>query len=176
MSIVQRGRAVEMWATATVTPQMLKTIQQGTVAYVLGVSQSVIGVWTKKGCPRNADKKKTYDLSAVVQWRIVQIKKEAEDQQQDMIGGRNSPHLERRRRIDADMAELKLAVRRGELIELTEIRGQLLNMANILRRSGDALRLQYGEGAQKILDDALVDFIDTLPRTLGDNGEKAGND
>src|SRR3990170_3639301 len=124
MSIVQRGRAVEMWATATVTPQMLKTIQQGT-----------------------------------------------EDQQQDMIGGRNSPHLERRRRIDADMAELKLAVRRGELIDLTEIRGQLLNMANILRRSGDALRLQYGEGAQKILDDALVDFIDTLPRTLGDNGE-----
>lgn len=78
--------------------------------------------------------------------------------------GEASPALERKRLADAQMRELDLAVRRGELVELDDIHHFLSDVAALFRSAGERLGRQVSGDAQAIVEEALVAFQRRLRR------------
>ena len=83
------------------------------LATVLGVSRQTIGKWD---CPRNTDR--TYDLSKVLQWRIVQLTSQSLLTES---GGRQSPEMKRLRHIQADREQIKLDIDRGAVVQTVDV-------------------------------------------------------
>ncbi len=79
-----------------------------------------------------------------------------------------SPALERQREARAKMAELELAEKEGELVNVAELHEQRTYGINKLRKCGEKLERRYGSGAKKILDDTLRD----LERAYAPNPEQ----
>lgn len=90
-----------------------------------------------------------------------------------MLGGGQSPALERYRAARATLAELERDERQGKLISRDELRDGWTLIAGVLRRAGESLTRQHGAGARAIMDEALDDAmqliedrqVSMLPRT-----------
>ena len=90
-----------------------------------------------------------------------------------------SPELERWRRARADMAELDLEQRRGDLVDRREFQALLLRTAHILRGLGESLQRQYGPDAQGLLDEAIDDVEREVQRHFAryeSNGKVNGDE
>ena len=88
--------------------------------------------------------------------------------------GDGSPALERYRAARADLAELDLEERRGDLVDRREFQALLLRTAHILRGLGESLQRQYGPDAQGLLDEAIDDVEREVQRHFAQyegNGE-----
>jgi len=92
------------------------------LAQCLGVSLPTVGQWIRKGCPYvekgGVGKKWLFDSAEVIAWREEQVTLQA-------LGDTQSLDIEeaRRRKLaaEATMAELELAKRRGEVIEIDQV-------------------------------------------------------
>ena len=84
----------------------------------------------------------------------------------------NSPALERWRKAKAEMAELDLGRKRGELIPVLELRERLNEMATIIRQHGEAMEKVGGSGARREFDEMVDDLESTAQRWL-DEAKKA---
>ena len=72
-----------------------------------------------------------------------------------LLDSGDSPALERYRLAKAMHAELDLAHRKGELIDVEKCRSLLHRWGSILRRAGDRLQKQHGTESGAVLHAAL---------------------
>lgn len=94
----------------------LNHMKAADVAKLYQVDPSAVSKWVSRDkCPRNADG--TFDLAAVIAWREERLSAAAETEK---TGGK-SEELERWRRHRADLAELDLKFRRGQLLDRAEV-------------------------------------------------------
>lgn len=84
--------------------------------------------------------------------------------EEDAPGGK--AETERWTRIRADIAELELAKRRGDLLESQQVRDGCRIVASEIRTLGDRLQRMFGKDAQRVVDEAL-DNIDSAIEQLG---------
>jgi hypothetical protein len=75
-----------------------------------------------------------------------------------LLQGSDSPALERYRTAKAELIELDLSERRGELIPRDEIHNLFTRMGSRLRQAGETLQRKFGAESQEILNDALDDI------------------
>lgn len=83
------------------------------------------------------------------------------------------PALERYRVARAELAELELGKRRGNLLPRKQIRELLNSLAPILRGCGDQLQRRCGREALEILDEHLTVWEREIVRRMG-NGKVEG--
>ena len=88
-----------------------------------------------------------------------------------MLGGANSPALERFRVARAIGEEFKNARDLGQWIRRDNVHQGLAVFAGIIRNAGDALQRQHGNDAHEILDDALTDAISEIERRFPEESE-----
>lgn len=94
-------------------------LPQKVVVDLLATSRKVLLEWEAAGMPRNSDR--SYDLFAVLIW----LKRRwLRGEEEDNGVGASSEQLERLRRIRADMAQIELDARRGEIVERAEVEAQ----------------------------------------------------
>jgi phage terminase Nu1 subunit (DNA packaging protein) len=112
---------------------------QLSVASVLGMTRQAVAGWD---CPRNRDN--TYDLRAVVQWRLAVV----ESQSSTPEDAKSTKELRRLRQLQGDKVEMELAVSRGELVRvadvdrewglvLSRLRMHLVHLPNMIRAGLD---------------------------------------
>ncbi len=100
-----------------------------------------------------------YDLRKIILWREKDRTKKApgrDDSGDPYLDGDDSPNLERYRGAKADLAELDLAKKRKEVIDLNLAHEGLGCIAEIIRQAGETLQARFGIEARDILDAALV--------------------
>ncbi len=85
----------------------------------------------------------------------------------EMVGG-DSVGLERYRLAKAKLAELDLATRMGDLIEVSVFRDGMARWAAVFRRMGERLAKKFGPDAAKIVNAALKE-CDKISRTVGND-------
>ena len=90
-----------------------------------------------------------------------------------LLGGANSPALERYREARAKLAELDLQEREKDLLPAAEVHEMLVRLSTLLRNAGETLQRQYGPDAVAIYDGALDDFNVLLDRRFGVKGNQA---
>ncbi len=122
----------------------------------------------------------TIDLPAVVEWLHDFLAANARklagpDDEDPALAGKTSPALERYRIAKAKREELAYKRDLGEWIPRKDVHAGLALFIPILRRAGETLQRQYGSGAHNILDEAIVNAIDTLQHHFGpDDGPADG--
>ena len=72
-----------------------------------------------------------------------------------LLTGGDSPGLERYRLAKAALAELDLANRKGELIDVGKCKDMLSRWATIIRRMGERLGKRFGNDASEAVNDSL---------------------
>lgn len=101
-------------------------VNMGDLAVILGVSRATVQSWVKRGCPavqkgRNG-RPWQFNTAEVIEWRSQQIANAA-------IGETRSLDMDeaKRRKVAAEaaMAELELAQKKGELVEIESV-GELI--------------------------------------------------
>jgi len=93
------------------------------------------------------------------------------DEEDEMLRGADSDGLERYRHAKADMAEIDLAVRRGETMEVGTARLALASIFETLRQAGEQLRREFGPAAAALIAEAVIDAAQQARETFGDDGE-----
>ena len=81
-----------------------------------------------------------------------------------LLDGADSPGLERYRLAKAELAEMDLAKRKGEIIDAGELRPAMLALCSSLRRSHDAAVVKGGEPIRTILDAGMDEFVAAMSR------------
>ena len=103
----------------------------------------------------------TVDLAAVIH-RLHEFIKEnrfklaADDD--PLMSGSDSPHLEKYRKYKANLAELEYYRRLGNWIPREDVHSGLGECAAILRRAGETLQRQFGPDALDVIRGALEEF------------------
>ncbi len=98
------------------------TAERRTVAAFFGVTLESVDKWCGAGAPWDKQTR-MYDLSMIARWRIARAEHRRGVEDPLMVGGDNSPALERYRTARAKLAELDLAVKRGELLPREQVLG-----------------------------------------------------
>ena len=101
-------------------------VKQAVVASLFGVSHSAVSRWP---CPRNADG--TYDLKAVIQWRVSKADEDAE------VSGNSAsrdPATARWRMAKAKRAEFELGLLEGRVVDKAEVETQWCRLLTRLRQ------------------------------------------
>ena len=150
------------------------------VGAVLGVTCRGVGQWLKRnGCPRNKDG--TYDVRAMVVWYVERevkraVEKALKGAKGRVVGEEGEGDLEhhrtRRMKANADLRELDVAKRRGELILADLARRDQIEQAaiykqNLLalpaRAAGQSFGRKKGE-IEAILTEAVEAVLRNLVR------------
>jgi phage terminase Nu1 subunit (DNA packaging protein) len=104
-----------------------KHVSANELAEILGVNRHTVVEWSKKGCPsvEKADKESgrpwIFDVAQVMAWRESQAAGAAAEMFGDPI---SKDEAQRRRAIaQAAMAELDLAERKKELVQISDVTG-----------------------------------------------------
>ena len=117
-------------APVTGPRDLLSAVSQTLFSKLIDSPTRVIRKFHADGLPRNGDK--SYNLFECLPWLKARWLKDS------AIGGRGmeaeSTALERQRLANAQRAELDLATRQGQVVELEEIQQQALNWAAEVRR------------------------------------------
>jgi phage terminase Nu1 subunit (DNA packaging protein) len=127
------------------------------------LTPQAISGWTRAGCPREGGK---FDLVQVIAWRESILRAEADEAE----SAGDSEALERLRTARAEIAELELAERRGQLldragVELWSTKLALSFKSNLMRlgqRLGFLLRGAANDelGIKKIVDSEVKVLLD----------------
>lgn len=89
-----------------------------------------------------------------------------------MQAGGDSPSLERWRASRADLAELDLAERQGELVKIADLEPQLMAAMQLVKRAGERLVREHGNGAGEILGEAVDEAIGEVRRVFATLSKK----
>jgi phage terminase Nu1 subunit (DNA packaging protein) len=99
------------------------------IGRLFGVTGVAIGLWHKAGCPRGADAK--YDLQSVISWRLTEVQSRAEAA--TPMDGKFTTHQLRRQQYLADLTEIDLKKRRGDVLDRDEFERTQIEIAKIFR-------------------------------------------
>lgn len=121
----------------------------------------------------------TVDLSRIAEWlhqSIADGRWRIVDPESDeaMMGGENSPALERWRAHKADLAEIELMERRREIFRADAVRQGLAILAGLMRGAGERLVHKCGEAAGRIFNDMIEDFERQTERLFAGEPEAGG--
>ncbi|MEX2025874.1 MAG: hypothetical protein WEH44_01215 [Pirellulaceae bacterium] len=143
-------------ATAA-APQIVPTLQR--VADHFHIRIGTVRDWRKLGMP---GRPQHWNLDEIETWRRQRDQAHATRSTDPLLTGPASPALERYREERAIMARLERQEKERSLLPREAVREGLDKIAATLRAAGDALRRQFGEEAQRILNDSL----DQAERTI----------
>lgn len=115
----------------------MSRLMQQDAARLLGVTVRTLQRWGD--APRNADK--TYDARKLVAWRLSQ---EAAVNDALLAVGTDSPALERYRTARAELAELEVATKRGELVDVQTFSDWWFDAATRLRKRLEVVQRRGG--------------------------------
>ncbi len=116
------------------------------LAMLYGVTTRLISHWTKQGMPKAARDK--YDLGACVRWREGFWKERASvNHARD-----DSDEAKRKKRLEADILEIELSTKRGEMISITEVRAALFQTVAIMNTRIEGLPARLAMTATDITD------------------------
>lgn len=94
------------------------------------------------------------------------------DEEDEMLRGADSDGLERYRHAKADLAEIELGLRRGEIMEVGTARLALVSIFEALRQAGEQLRREFGPAAAALLAAAVADAAAQARNTFGEDDEE----
>ncbi len=126
---------------------------QSEVAKAFGVERSTVGTWITKGMP---GRRGAFDLVAIAKW--YRVDGPGADRVADvdpLLAAGASPALERYRLAKAQLAELDLAQRKGQLVDVAILKNTLGRWAAIWRRVGERMGKRYGTDGTEIFNEAL---------------------
>lgn len=155
-------------------PPRVETVGLGEIADVFGVDSDTIGVWCGQGMPhRKSSGFRKFEVGRCVQWRLDKLKRDARDQ--------SSPDeaKERVRKLaaDADMAELKVKERRGELVPAVDVERQVDRLVATVRARVLSIRGRWAPriigitelgAASTTLDSLALDVLASLSESAGE--------
>lgn len=128
---------------------------QAEVAKHFKVQRSTVHTWLQRDdfpC-----KEAPFSLRKIEQWRESQrVESELMDSDAD------SPWLERLRQMKALQEEIKLEQLRGSVVEVDQMRTDLLRLVEKMRRATELLGVRYGSGAASIINDVLEEWEQSL--------------
>lgn len=128
-------------------PNRLTKLTQHEAGYLLGITDRQV---RNLAVPRNEDG--SYDARELLLWKVEQTQvAELEDVDVD------SPGLERYRLAKAQLAELELAERRGQVVKVDAAKDVLTRWADVLRRLAATMKQQFGREAEEHVFDAIDD-------------------
>lgn len=140
------------------------------MASFFGVSRDTIRKdWQARGMPWSPGK---FDLPAITKWRIadaLRAKTARDDTGDSFMDGDESPGLERYRLAKAELAELELERRKGDLVDRAVMRTGLGRMADVLRGAGERLERVHGAEPAKVLSDALKGVEREIETVFGES-------
>jgi len=114
----------------------LDHVRQVDILQVVGCSKTTLREWEDRGCPRNDDAHRTYSVRAVVQWRQAELESRVDD-------AKRASEMEiaklRKTSAEADLAVLRAAERRGEVVPRERVVAALVSRAQTLRQSIQAV-------------------------------------
>ena len=93
------------------------------------------------------------------------------DTDDGLLGGENSPALERYRDERAKLARLERLEREGKLLPRDRVHEGLSRLAVVLRQAGDVLQRQFGTEPAAVLEEALTDYEQEVSDWLNDNSD-----
>jgi len=159
--------------------EQCRRVRQVVLVELLDTSRKMVREWERAGMPRNDDR--TYSLFRVLPWlRRRWVVDDGTDGQEKAA---NSPELERWRKARADMAELELSQRLGEvvlrsLVEeqwgrlLTAVKQNLLGIPN--RLAAELALVNEPAEAQALVDDAIRQALEDLVNQYKPEGKRKG--
>lgn len=133
-------------------------------AQFLGINRRQFQDYIAKGCPGSRG---NYPLKEIVQWVRHNVWCKRQVVGEELLEGPVSPALERFREARANLAELDLREREGELVDRETVHTGVVAIAGLVRSAGEQLQRQYGADAQAILDDALDDAEREIQERFG---------
>ncbi len=110
-------RRYEAWRLLDAFYEVAKALPQHVLVDLLGSPKKMLLEWQKAGMPRNTDRRRTYDLFAVVGWLKARWLKNPEADAARL----SSDAKARLNAAKATRAELELATQRGELVAVSDV-------------------------------------------------------
>ena len=102
------------------------------------------------------------------------VKGEADDSDL-IIGSGNSPSQERFRSIKADMAQIDLETKRGNIVSREDVRMGLGVLSGVLRDTAEQLEREFGEEAYRIMQKAFDEVERTIKERFSDDTVQKSN-
>ncbi len=136
---------------------------QAECAKFFGLSSRTIQIWISEGCP---GQKGAYPLDAMLQWGKNNKWCKSSD---PLLAGGDSDNLERYRGVKADLAEIDLQERQGEMVNMTAVRPAFITSLGFMKAAGEQLDRQYGNDALNILLEAWENAINHIKDAFGDD-------
>lgn len=150
---------------------------QKDLASAVDVVSSTVSQWVRSGLPREKAGKNRYRycIPCAVAFRLRDLESPPtpgtlSDEEEMLIGGSDSPALERYRLARAKLSELELEERRKSLLPRERVRSGLSRFAMILRQLGERLGRRYGPEAAASVNDAVDDCQRVVDDEFGGNG------
>jgi phage terminase Nu1 subunit (DNA packaging protein) len=110
-------RRYEAWRRLEAFYEVAKALPQHVLVDLLGSPKKMLLEWQEAGMPRNTDRRRTYDLFAVVGWLKARwLKNPDADAARLSSDARTRLHAAK-----ASRAELELAAQRGELVAVSDV-------------------------------------------------------
>jgi phage terminase Nu1 subunit (DNA packaging protein) len=108
----------------------IATVSLAEISDLFGVDTDTVHLWRQKGMPhRVASGRPRFEVAACVQWRRTQDKRE----HRESTSPDEAKERTRKLSADADLAELKLRERRGELVPTEDVERQTDRMVSVIR-------------------------------------------
>ena len=143
----------------------LDALTQKAAAHLVGLTDRQLR--NRDDVPRNPDQ--TYSGPALLAWAVERAELEAGSD--PMLRGDSSPGLERYRAARAELAEMDLAEKRGQLVRVESIRRMLDTVASLIRDATVRIDRQFGAEAADMIGDALDEADRHIRRQFGDDHE-----
>jgi len=175
----EQMRAARRYIETVVIPQALSRVPKWLYVQMSGREHRTLDRQAEsRGLPV---KGKYVNLSRIIRWlhdflASPSVRKPSLVNGEDplMVGGENSPAMERYRAARASLAELKLEERKGTLLSREDARERLSRLATIMRATGDHLQRECGPKALAIWDEGLDLFDKELDRWKNNGKLKRG--
>lgn len=136
---------------------------------LLGVSKTAVNNWVNSnGMPieGRAQSGDTFDLARVLPWLIGYYKQRIEKAREDK---RESSQAVRKTKADADLKELELAKRRGELVDVQDAVAKLAGVASNFTGAFRGKAADWSQAVEGKTPDAIARYLDAeLVRIFGD--------
>jgi phage terminase Nu1 subunit (DNA packaging protein) len=141
----------------------IETVSLGEIAALFDVDTDTIGLWRQQGMPqRKISGHPRFEIAGCVQWR------REKDKRENREGASPDESKERARKLaaDADLAELKVRERRGELVPAEEAERQVERVVSMIRSRLLAVR---GRWAPRVIGlETMAQATSTLDALASD--------
>jgi phage terminase Nu1 subunit (DNA packaging protein) len=126
-------------------PAPRRTVSAAELCALFAVAPPTVTEWVKGGCPhRRRGSRYEFVVSEVADWRVQRAKRVAREE----TAPDESAERARKLRADADMAELRVRQRRGELVAAVDVERSHEQLCAVVRSRVLGLR---GRWAPKVL-------------------------